>query len=153
MQRIMNPDRTLRFEPGRQAFGGTGRATFEKPAAVRTFSFSRPAAVGTFATRPYSGAGNFRTRAAAGADRQGLNAVSRSRADGITGRGPFAARALPVRADPAATRTFATRAATAGGAAPRRFAVPGKRQEALDEQSRARPMTIEEVRELLNKNR
>ena len=60
----------------------------------------------------------------------------------------FATRNVDVREARDARKALPVRAARVPN-----FTPVGKRQDALDEQQRTRPMTIEEVRELLNKSR
>ncbi len=151
--RIMNPDRTLRFEPSQRGFSGSGASPIrEKSARARTFAFSRSATVSAYRTATFGGTVAHRTKAAGATKRSAL--AARPGSDGFaTKDAALSSRESAARADRAAGQLFAARGATTASSAPRAFLVAGKRQGALDEQARARPMTIDEVRELLNKNR
>lgn len=153
LARIMNPDRTLRFEPSRRSFSSNSASPVrEKSARARTFALTRSTTISSYRTEPFGGASTYRTSAAGATDRSALTARRGSEGFGAQGT-TFPTREIAPRTDPAAGQTFTTRSAATSGSAPRPFLVAGKRQGALDEQARARPMTIEEVRELLNKNR
>ena len=142
LQRIMSPDRTMRYDPAIKKFTASG-ATLDKHATLRTFGFSKPASTKAFVSKDFAGAAGFGTRDFAKRDRA---ATDGSRVATDSSRA-FGTRDVAVRAAPAADRTFATR-----DAKPRPFLVQGKRQDTLDEWAREHPMTIQEVRELLNKN-
>lgn len=144
MERIQRPDMSLSFSPADKRFGGSaGAGIGEKTATTRPFLFGKRAELKSYRAKDFAGSRGFRSNTFAGRDRvaavntpaAGLNRAFSTR-DVNVGEARDARKALPVRA----ARTAA-------------FAGVGKRQDALDEQQRARPMTSDEVRELLNKPR
>lgn len=143
-RRIMNPDRTLNYAPSGKKFEGFGAAR-GKTASTRGFTSGRATAVKSYQARDFAGSRDFRANAftsgerAAGAGRKGFAGTDQR----------FATGEVDVRGSREVRRAVAV---TTGDRA-RPFLVPGKRQKELDEQGRARPLTVEDVRELLNKPR
>lgn len=144
MERIQHPDMSLAFHPADKRFGGSqGLAGQDRRAAVRPFLFGRSATMKSYRAKDFAGARSYAP--APFADRDRVAAVNNPAAG--------------------ANRAFATRDVAVGEARDARKALPvrparlpaftpvGKRQGALDEQQRTRPLTIDEVRELLNKSR
>lgn len=143
MERINRPDMTLAFHPADKRFGGSsGAGLGQKTATTRSFVFRNRAALKTYNAKDFAGSRGFGT-------------------DNFSGRD----RAAAVNAAAGADRAFGTRDVAVNEARDARKALPvraarvptftpvGKRQDALDEQQRTRPMTIDEVRELLNKSK
>lgn len=142
LRRIEHPDLTLAYHPGEKRFGGSdGSALRERRAATRGFPFGRRATVRSYRAKDFAGERSFRSGNFAGRDRAaaGMNpAAGRDRV--------FASRSVDTREARDARKALPVRPARTA-----EFTVVGKRQDALDEQQRTRPLTIEEVRELLNK--
>ena len=117
---------------------------------MRSFGFvGRPAdAKGDGAYHPRSfndGRGSFRTdnfavQKASAPDRQALALANNT----------YATRAVDVREDRAAGRSLDSRAYVNSG---KPFLVPGKRQESIDDLRKQKNLTIDQVREILNKSR
>ncbi len=144
MERIQHPDMTLAFHPADKRFGGNqGSARQDRRAAVKPFPLGRSATVRAYRAKDFAGSRNFAAATFTGRDRvaavnnpaAGANRAFATR-DVAVGEARDARKELPVRAARIPT-----------------FTPVGKRQDTLDEQQRTRPMTIEEVRELLNKSR
>lgn len=143
-QRIMHPDREMSYSPADKKFEGF-RAAQGKTVSTRRFAFGRAATAKSFRSGNFNSSRDFRANPFARADRSaaagGKRLAGADRAFNAravdTREVRDARKALPVTTDDRA----------------RPFLVSGKRQGELDEQSRAQPMTIEQVRELLNKSR
>jgi hypothetical protein len=142
LDHILHPDRTLKYEDSDHNFNAPA-AFGAKTAAVRPFLFSQPASLkagdGVFHTRDFNAksyrAGNYTTKAAPTKDY------------GNKGR-TYAVRAMAVNEDRAAGKTMDTHSYAA---AQKPYLVRGKRQDSIDEIHDAKKMTIDQVRELLNK--
>ena len=142
---------SLAYEPAGKAFS-TDASFGGRSASVHPFGFSGKTTAGksgdgAFQARGFNdGHGSFRTdgyavRQASAADRQALPQADQS----------FGTRSVDVREDRAANRTL-------GGVrdivdAKKPFLVPGKRQDTIDDLRKQKNLTIDQVREILNKNR
>ena len=141
---------TLSYEPAGKAFSADA-AVGSRRASVRAFSFGGRIANakngdGAFQARKFNdGRGSFRAenyavKQALAANRQALPADS-----------AFVTRSMDVREDRAANRSLDTSRPYASSTKP--FLVQGKRQDILDDEHKRKNLTIDQVRELLNKNR
>lgn len=147
MERIMNPERDRANPMGAKAFEGRPFSGREF-AGARDYHGVKSARTKEFATREFLGIRNpwfgrkiFETEAARELNRY----VLADRAYGT--------RAVPVRAVPGGDRRAAVNE-RAGGDATRTFLGRGKSQESLGQQYPAGgALSIDEVRELLNRNR
>ena len=142
MDRILHPDRSLKYEDTDHKFD-VPAAFGSKQAAVRPFLFSHPAEVkagdGVFHTRGFGSKGfrttDFATKPAA------------TKAFDPAGK-TYAVRAMPVNEDRAAGKTMDTHDYIP---AQKPYLERGKRQDTIDEIHDVKKMTIDQVRELLNK--
>ncbi len=142
---------SLAYEPAGKAFS-TDASFGGRSASVHPFGFSGKTTAGkssdgTFQARGFNdGRGSFHTegyavRQASTANRQALSQADQS----------FGTRAVDVREDRAANRTLGGVRDTADAKKP--FLVPGKRQDTIDDLRKQKNLTIDQVREILNKNR
>ncbi len=145
MERIQHPDMSLAFHPANKRFGGRagGSGIGEKSATTRPFLFGRSATLKSYRARGFAGSRGFASNTFAGRDRMAAVNTPAAGADRA-----FSTRDVAVREARDAGKSLPVRAARLPN-----FTPVGKRQGALDEQQRTRPMTIDEVRELLNKSR
>lgn len=143
-QRIMHPDMGMTYNPANKRFAGH-RAAQGKTASTRSFAFGRAARVKSYRAGGFNGSRDYRANHFSRADR---SAAAGRKGFAETDRA-FSTRAVDTREARDARKALPVPASDRA----RAFLVPGKRQGALDEQSRARPMSIDEVRELLNKSR
>lgn len=145
MQRMLKPDMTLKYSDADRKFA-TSATVGGKQAVVRTFPFSHAAGLpgdGVFHAKAFAGSKTFQT---------GTFATKPAREASISAEGQdktFAVRAVAVREFPQANKT-ATTQGYRDGAKP--FLVKGKRQDTIDDLLSTKQMTIDQVRELLNKN-
>ena len=142
LDRILHPDRTLRYEDADHKFDAPA-ALGNKTASVRPFLFSHPADLKT-------GDGVFRTR---NFDSKGYKTDAFSTKPALTKEydaktKTYAVRAMPVNEDRAAGKTMETHEYMH---AEKPYLGQGKRQDSLDEIHDAKKMSIDQVRELLNK--
>ena len=145
IDRIMHPDMTLHAEGFEKSFETRASAS-DRPAAVRSFAFGgRTASTGGFNARAFDdGRGTFRTdnfavKRAALADQHAP----------LADRG-FATNAVPVREDRLANKNFGDRAYVS---AEKPFLVPGKRQDMMDDLRKQKNLSIDQIRDILNKNK
>ncbi len=142
---------TLEYVPAGKAFSADA-AVGSRRASVRSFAFggrmvNSKAGDDAFNARSFNdGRGRFRTenyavKQALAGDRQALPQGDRS----------FATRPVDVREDRAANRSLDTSRSYADSGKP--FSVPGKRQETIDDLRKQKNLTVDQVREILNKNR
>ena len=149
MNRIMHPNMDLHYDGFDRAFDGKA-ATGNRQATVRSFAFGHAATMKT-------GDGAFHTRNFAG-DKSGFRTdryTTKSAALGDHSAAPqgersFATRSVEVHDDRAAGKSSPVRQYAT---AEKPFLVPGKRQDDIDELRGQKNLTIDQVRELLNKNR
>ncbi len=144
--RIKNPDLTLAYLPAEKPFLAGGSAGVARTVSTREFvsksaSFSREIPTRSYtATRAGPALKSFATKADRIAERT-VSGIDRS----------VATREVATRALPEANRTAATGDST-NAQSNRLFAAKGKRQDALDREGMARkPMSVDDVRALLNK--
>ena len=142
---------SLAYEPAGKAFSAD--ASFGgRRAAVRPFGFSGKTTAGksgdgAFPARGFNdGRGSLRTdgyavRQASAVDRQALPQADQS----------FGTRSVDVREDRAANRTLGGSRAYVNSE--KSFLVQGKRQDSIDDLRKQKNLTIDQVREILNKNR
>ncbi len=150
MQRMLHPDQTLKFNDADRKFDGSA-AVGSKQAVVRPFLFSHPAST-------KAGDGTFRTHDFGVADVKGYHTADfTTKPSAFAGRDEydqngklFAVRAVAVNDDRATGKTLAGTRAYVSSEKP--FLGRGKRQDAIDDLRSQKQMTIEQVRELLNKN-
>lgn len=142
---------TLDYEPAGKAFS-TGATAGSRQASVRAFAFggrtvNAKAGDGAFHAKSFHDgrgsfrAGNFSVKPATAVDRQALSQADRT----------FDTRPVDVHDDRAATKSANTSRQYVNSEKP--FLVPGTRQDRLDEIRDAKSLNIEQIRELLNKNR
>jgi hypothetical protein len=142
MDRILHPDRTLKYSDADHKFDAPAAAG-SKQAIVRPYPFSHPAAVkagdGVFRTRDFNSK-SYRTRDFA-------TKPAATKDFDKTGK-TYAVRAVAVNEDRAAGKTMDTHGYVPAG---KPYLERGKRQDTIDEIPDAKKMTIDQVRELLNK--
>jgi hypothetical protein len=142
LDRILHPDRTLKYEDADHKFDAPA-AVGSKQASVRPFLFSHPANLktgdGVFQTHKFDSksyrTGAFATKAAA------------TKEYDKTGK-TYAVKAMAVNEDRDAGKAMATHEYAN---AQKPYLERGKRQDTIDEIPQAKQMTIDQVRELLNK--
>ena len=144
MDRLLRPDMSLQNAAQTKQFS-TGGAAPAKAARTKTFHFAQRAR-----TRSYTGVRNFdsaefQTRTSP--DRNRPSTIPQRQAPETASRFTTASYSR-VHAAPDAQKTAAS---SAFGERHRSFLVRGKSQKALSAQDR--PLTLDEVRELLNKNK
>ena len=147
LDRLDHPDRTLHYSPADKPFEVSSSVTGHE-AAVRPFAFSRPATLragdGVFSTHAFTGKDSFRTKEFA------------TRTATTTGHGfaqtdkSFSTKGFDVREDRAANKTMPIRDYAPAG---KPYLIPGKRQDSIDELRKQKNLTVDQVRELLNKSR
>ena len=148
MNRWDHPDLTLRYEDADRKYSAPA-SVGGKQAAVRPFPFVHAASSGggdgVFRTRNfdpsakgYQTAG-FASKTAAVAGHAGYSGTDKT----------YAVRAVAVHEDRAAGKTMNTRAYVNSD---KPFLGRGKRQDTIDDMRNSKQMTIDQVRELLNKN-
>ena len=148
LDRLEHPDRTLHYSPSDKQFS-TSSAVGGKEAAVRPFLFGRSAAAlragdGAFSTHAFHGkdgyhADAFATHAAPAAG-QGFVQTNKT----------FGTKTMDVREDRAANQTMPVQEYSPGE---KLFLERGKRQDTIDELRRQKNLTVDQVREILNKNK
>ncbi len=145
MQHLLNPDRTLKFSDADRKFA-TSAAIGSRQAAVRAFPFTHAAA-------GLHGDGVFHTKAfAAKTFQTGAFATKPARDASLSAAGQqktFAVRAVAVREFPQAGKTASTQGYRDST---KPFLVKGKRQDTIDDLLNTKEMTIDQVRQLLNKS-
>jgi hypothetical protein len=143
MDRILHPDRTLKYSDMDRKFDAPAAAG-NKQAAVRPFPFSHPASVkagdGVFRTSKFDSK-NYQTK-----DFATKPAAVTKEYDKTTKT--YAVKAVPVNEDRAANKIMDTHEFAS---AEKPYLGRGKRQDTLDEIPETKQMTIDQVRELLNK--
>ena len=148
LDRIEHPDRTLHAEGFDKAFATNGPVG-DKQASVRSFAFGGKTATlkagdGAFHARSFaSGRDGFRTdsftvKHAAVADREVAQADH-----------PFATKALPVREDPLAHKSTPYDRPYVNASKP--YLIPGRRQDTIDDLRQQKNLSVDEVRDILNK--
>lgn len=146
LERINHPDLTKNFSPSERQFG-VGAASNDKKAAIKPFAFSKSANVRDgFRTRNFAGAKLFGTKEYAG----NKDAAVAKRTFGQTDRA-FATRDVAVRDAPEASKTMGVKTYT-NTKEPRSWP-RGKSQGYYDDLLARKNLDIDQVRELLNKNK
>ena len=143
---ILQADRTKTSDYANKTFAASP-AVGGKQATVHGFPFSHSAVLssgdGSFQTHPFAGKDQFQTRAfATKADRAGSSDAFAQKDRG------FATKALPVQAARDAGKTVAVREYVPGE---KSASIRGKRQDTIDEIRTQKDLSIDEVREILNK--
>ena len=147
LDRILHPDRTLAFDGGNKAFT-TSSTVGSKQASVKTFAFSKAATLkagdGAFSTKAFASEGHFQTDAFS---TRPAASVQKGFAQKDT---LFATKTMAVKEDAAANKTLAVHEY-----APfeRAYLGRGRRQDTIDDLRKKKNLSIDEVRELLNKNK
>lgn len=145
LDRINNPDLTLKFDPADKQFSAGG-AINNKTAAVKPFAFSKSATVREgFRTEKFSGARSFGTKDYAGSK----DAAIAKRTFGQAER-PYGTRDFTVRDALEANKGLAVKT-YANVKEP--YVLQGKSQGAIDTLMADKNLDIDQVRELLNKNK
>ena len=147
LDRIEHPDRTLKNSMADKQFS-TSSSVSGKQAEVRPFIFGRSSTFrtgdGTYNTRPFRGKNSFRTDAyathTAATGNQGFSQTNKS----------FDTKSVDVHADRAANKAAPVQAYAQGE---KPFLGRGTRQDTIDELRKQKDLTIDQVRELLNKNK
>lgn len=147
LDRINNPDLTLKFDPAERQFSAGG-AINDKTAAVKTFAFSKSANVREgFRTQKFSGAKSFGTKDYAGSRDAAIAKRRFAQADR-----PYGTRDFTVRDALEANKSLVVK--TYANASLKEPYVPrGKSQGTIDSLMEDKNLDIDQVRELLNKNR
>ena len=149
LDRIDHPDRTLAYSPADKQFG-TASAAGNRQATVHAFAFSHGATLrsgdGVFRTHGYGGKDEFRTQdystRVSPASSQGFSQTDKT----------FGTKSVEGKEDRAANKTLITgRGEDTDSGKP--FLGHGKRQEYIDDLRRQKNLTIDQVREILNKNK
>ena len=147
LDRLEHPDRTLHYSPADKEFSVSSNGT-DKKAAVGSFAFSHPATLrvgdGAFHPSAFSGADSFRTR-----DFSTRAAFDTTRAFTQTDK-QFGTKGFDVREDRAANKSVAIRGYVP---AEKPFLGRGRRQDSIDELRKQKNLSIDQVREILNKNK
>jgi hypothetical protein len=143
IDRLLNPDMSL-ANPAQSKKFTTDRKAAERPANVGTFYVEQKPATRTYPGPREFGTSQFRPRAFAG--QKTANTASRTEIQKAA-TSPSTPRARGVRETHDARKVAASR----NYAGERPFLGRGKSQKSLDRQNR--PMTVDDVRELLNKNK
>ena len=146
LDRIDHPDRTLAFPLTNKSFGKTA-AFKDKQAYTRSYTMGKTATLagdGAFRTKAYGDSSAYKAKTFAMND--GSYAGKRSFAQ--TNK-LFDTRRVDGRDARDATNTLAGRAFDSHEP----FSIQGKRQDTYDEMLKRKKLSIEEVRELLNKNK
>ena len=144
LNRIDHPDRTLAFPLSNKNFGRTA-AFKDKTANVRGFAFGKSASI--------AGDGKFRTQSFVSSTFKSKGFELRDGASpgqktfGETNK-LFDTKSVDVREARDANKTVGTQTFATHDP----FSVRGKRQDTYDEMLKRKKLSIEEVRELLNKN-
>lgn len=147
LDRINNPDLTLKFDPAEKQFSAGG-AINDKTAAVKAFAFSKSANVREgFRTQKFSGAKSFGTKDYAGSKDAAIAKRRFAQADR-----PYGTRDFTVRDALEANKSLVVK--TYANASLKEPYVPrGKSQGTIDSLMEDKNLDIDQVRELLNKNR
>ena len=149
LDRINNPDRTLHYSPADKQFAVASSAA-NKQAVVRPFAFSRPATLragdGAFGTKAYDAQNAFRTKDFATHADPGVG-KSFAQTDKL-----FSTKGFDVHEDRAANKSLA---APIHEYAPfdKPFLGRGRRQDSIDDLRKQKNLTVDQVREILNKNK
>ena len=151
LDRIQHPNMDLHAQGFEKSFetkaSGSGRQANVHPFAFGGRTVDTKGGDGAFHARTFNdGRGNFRTenyavKRATAVDRQALPQADRT----------FATGAVPVREDRMANRSMAGNRDYVDSTKP--FLVPGKRQDTMDDLRTQKNLSIDEVREILNKSR
>ncbi len=147
LDRIEHPDRTLKNDMADKQFS-TSSSVSGKQAAVRPFIFGGSSTFhtgdGTYNTRPFHNKDGFRTEAyttrTATTGKEGFSQKNKS----------FDTKAADVHEDRAANKAAPVQSYAQGE---KPFLGRGTRQDTIDELRSQKNMTIDQVRELLNKNK
>ncbi len=150
LDRIMHPNMDLHFDGFERTFD-TKASNRDRQAAVHPFGFgarsaNMKAGDGAFHAKTFNdGRGSFTTgdfavKPATAVDRQVVPGGDRM----------FATRSVDVREDRAANKTASNRQFVN---AQKPFLVPGKRQDTIDELRQQKNLTVDQIREILNKSR
>jgi hypothetical protein len=143
IDRLLNPDMSLANPAQNKKFTNDRKAA-DRPAHVDTFYFEQKAAPRSYAGTRQFAAGQFTSRSFAAQKTAVTDARSQIQQISTT---PVTPRARGVRETHDARKVVASR----NYAGERTFLGRGKSQKSLDRQNA--PMTIDDVRELLNKNK
>ncbi len=143
VQRIMDPDRTLASPLQNQAYNDGKSFGAVSPASVNSFHIARTFTAKSFSSKAYAGAGNFW----AGDFKYSTTAA---RTSGFLTKA-FGVRRMDVKDARESGKTSVSAGRSYNRAGP--FKGHGTRQGLLDEQNSPKAaMTIDQVRDLLNKN-
>ena len=147
MDRLDHPDRTLHYSPSDKTFTASSNVA-GKQAAVHSFAFGHSANVGSgdgvFRTRSFSGDGKFRTQ-----DYATHNVAGVGKGFAQTDKS-YATKSMDVKEDRAAGKAMPVHEYVNSE---KPYLIRGKRQDEIDELTREKNLTIDQVRELLNKNK
>lgn len=144
VDRLLKPDMTLQNDAQNKKFGGDGSASINKRASVGSFYvFQKPR------TKNFSGTRDFSTSQFYSQTYRGGRTAyeTSSQQTLVNSKSTYASHAAYVRDAPQSGKKVATR--TYAGNRP--FLDEGKSQKSLSRKNE--PLTIEQVRELLNKNK
>jgi hypothetical protein len=145
-ERLDNPDLTLKSAFADRGFTAGGKFNTDKSATIREFPFVRSAnGREGFRTKDFAGSKGFRTKDFAGNKPAREGGKTFAQTDKSYGTKTF-----DVREDRMANKTYGTRDFVPGE---KTTAPNGKRQDTIDAMMEKKNLTIDEVRELLNKNR
>lgn len=144
MKHLLNPDQTLKYSDADRKFA-TSAAVGSRQATVRAFPFAHAAGLqgdGVFHTKAFASktfqTSAFSTKPARDAS---LSAAGQQKT--------FAVKAVAVREFPQAGKTASTQGYRDST---KPFLVKGKRQDTIDDLLNTKEMTIDQVRQLLNKS-
>ncbi len=143
LERIMKPDETLGVPEQNRGYYG-GKEYSATKARVKDFQYENRVRQKTFASTEFAGAKAWNGKAKFPVT--AANTGTRSQIPDL--EQAYATKEMPVKNARESSREHGTREY-----ATREFVDKGKSQKSLDQQSEKKAMTIDEVRELLNKNK
>lgn len=147
LDRINNPDLTLKFDPAEKQFSAGG-AINNKTATVKPFAFSKSAYVRDgFHTEKFSGAKSFGTKEYAGSKDAAIGKRTFGQADH-----PYGTRDFTVRDALEANKGLAVKTYNNPNLK-EPYVAHGKSQGTIDTLMADKNLDIDQVRELLNKNK
>ena len=142
LEHIIHPDRTLHYSPADKEFTASSSVT-GRQATVKPFAFNHDANIrvdSAFTTRTVTPRDKFRTQEFSTRGAQTKDFTQKDKA--------FGTKAMDVKEDRAANKAMPVGGYALGE---KPYLGRGKRQDTIDDLHKNKDLTIEEVRELLNK--
>jgi hypothetical protein len=150
MDRILKPNTTLANSAQNKKFGNTRAASFNKPVSLRSFYSPKKTVLKTFTEERVFTPRQFAARHFRAGDST-ANISSRSQLKNSDTMIATPAASAGTRVAPESTTTRTTPVREYAGNRP--FLDQGKSQKSLAAQGQNKPLTIDQVRELLNKSK